>query len=346
MRRVTHRALVIGAGRAGKAHAEALASIGVDLVGPVSGMASARDPSVIHDRATDVVHVATANDLHLALVSEALRAGKHVVCEKPLAVDVDQAEQLAALARAGGTRTTICHSYRFLPLLAELASRVGAGALGRVHLARGAFLQDWLLLGTDEDWRLDASRGGMSRAVADLGVHWLDLVESITGSTAKAVVAQVGYLHARETEDHAGLLVRFSGGLQGACVLSQATAGHHNDFELSLDGDAGSATWRGERKDELWLGTRDRAPDLITRDRVGSPAARALAERHNGPNEGRRNLLAAFYGALDGNPPPVPLPTFEDGLRHVRFATAAIASARSAAWVKLDDLAGSRRAVG
>lgn len=338
MRYVTHRALIVGAGNAGKSHAEALAELGIDHVGPLSGVAVAANPAPLFDPAIDVVHVTTANDLHVAVVGEALRARRHVVCEKPLATDTQGAEKLAALALTSETRTTICQNYRFLPLVAELASRVREGELGRVHLARGAFLQDWLLLMTDSDWRVDASRGGMSRAVADIGVHWLDLVESITGLAVEAVAAQVGYLHGRTTEDHAGLLVRFAGGLQGVCVLSQATAGHRNDLELSLDGDQASATWRGENKDQLWIGGRDRAADVITRAKVRWPAARELATSPASPNEGRRNLLAAFYRSLDGAPSPIPLPTFDDGLRHVRFAQAAIVSARTRAWVEVDSM--------
>jgi predicted dehydrogenase len=335
---VTHRALVVGAGNAGKAHAEALKSIGIDVVGPLSGTATVTDLAPLRDPNVDVVHVTTANDLHPPLVREALRAGKHVVCEKPLAGDLDGAEKLAEWAEESGRHTTICQNYRFLPLIAELASRVAAGDLGPVHLARGAFLQDWLLLGTDDNWRLDTSRGSVSRTAADIGVHWLDLVETITGRHVEAVVSQLGYLHGRKTEDHAGLLIRFEGGLQGVCSLSQASAGRRNEVELSLDGTLGSATWLSERRDELWLGVRDQAPEIVARSMVRSAPARALAKRPPGADEGRRNLLAAFYATLDGKPSPVPLPTFADGLRHVRFAEAAIVSARRRAWVEVAEM--------
>jgi predicted dehydrogenase len=335
---VTHRALVVGAGNAGKAHADALKSIGIDVVGPVSGTATVADPAPLRDPAVDVVHVTTANDLHLPLVREALRVGKHVVCEKPLAGDLVGAEQLAEVAAQSGLRTTICQNYRFLPLIAELASRVAAGDLGPVHLARGSYLQDWLLLETDENWRLDTSRGGVSRTAADIGVHWLDLVETLTRRPVEAVVAQLGYLHGRKTEDHAGLLIRFAGGMQAVCTLSQASPGRRNEIELSLDGTAGSATWHSEKRDELWLGVRDRAPAIVTRSNVQSTSARQLARRSPGADEGRRNLLDAFYKSLDGTPSPVPLPTFDDGLRHVRFAEATIISARRRAWVEIEEV--------
>jgi predicted dehydrogenase len=328
----------VGAGNAGKAHAEALKSIGIEVVGPLSGTAAVADPRPLRDPEVDVVHVTTANDLHPPLVREALRADKHVVCEKPLAGDLQGAEKLAEWAEQSGLHTTICQNYRFLPLIAEFAERVAAGELGPVHLARGAFLQDWLLLGTDDDWRLDTSRGSVSRTAADIGVHWLDLVETITGQPVEAVVSQLGYLHGRKTEDHAGLLIRFAGGMQGVCTLSQASAGRRNEVEVSLDGTAGSATWLSERRDELWLGSRDRAPAVVTRSSVRSEPARELAKRPPGSDEGRRNLLAAFYGALDGKPSRLPLPTFADGLRHVRFAEAAIVSARRRAWVEIAEM--------
>ena len=335
---MTHRALVVGAGNAGKAHADALRSIGIEVVGPLSGTATVADPSPLRDPDVDVVHVTTANDLHPPLVRQALRSGKHVVCEKPLAGDLEGAEKLAEWAEQSGRHTTICQNYRFLPLIAELATRVEAGELGPVHLARGAFLQDWLLLQTDDNWRLDTSRGGVSRTAADIGVHWLDLVETITGRHVEAVVSQLGYLHGRKTEDHAGLLMRFAGGMQGVCTFSQASAGRRNEVEVSLDGTVGSATWLSERRDELWIGARDRSPTVVTRSSVRSASARQLAKKPPGSDEGRRNLLAAFYGTLDGTPSPVPLPTFADGLRHVRFAEATIVSARRRAWVEIAEM--------
>ena len=334
---MAHRALVVGAGNAGKAHADALKSLGIDVIGPLSGTAAVADPAPLRDASIDVVHVTTANDLHPPLVREALRAEKNVVCEKPLAGDLVGAEKLAEWAEQSGRKTTLCQNYRFLPLIAEMAARVRSGELGPVHLARGAFLQDWLLLDTDNDWRLDTARGNVSRTAADIGVHWLDLVETITGRHIEAVVSQLGYLHGRKTEDHAGLLLRFAGGMQGVCILSQASAGRRNEVEVSLDGTAGSATWRSEKRDELWLGKRDRPAEVVTRASLVSPDARSLA-RSPGGDEGRRNLFAAFYGSLDGRPSPIPLPTFADGLRHVRFAEAAIVSARRRAWVEIADM--------
>ena len=330
------RALVVGAGYAGARHADALRELGIPFTGPLSARRVMEDPGALEEPAVDVVHVCAANDLHVELAGRALRAGKDVICEKPLALDVQGAEELVALARNTGRVAVLGYNYRFHPLVVELAARVMF--LGPLHLARGSFLQDWLLLATDANWRVEEARGGASRAIADIGAHWLDLVELVSGERVVAVAAQLGHLHGRVTEDHAGLLLRFSGGMTGTLVLSQAAAGHRNDMELSLDGSTGSATWRHERPNELWLGSRAGEAVVVSRtDDLLSPAARELAGLPSGPNEARRNLLAAVYARLSGDerPPAAPLATFEDGLRHARFTAAALESAARDKWVSV-----------
>ena len=331
-----HHALVVGSGYAGVKHAEALEELGIPFTGPLSARRVMEDPRALEDPAVRVVHVCAANDLHVALASRALRAGKDVVCEKPLAVDVRGAEELVALADKTGRLAVLAYNYRFHPMVVELAARVAF--LGPLHTARGSFLQDWLLLASDANWRVNEVRGGASRAIADIGAHWLDLAELVSGKHVVAVAAQLGRLHGRGTEDHAGLLLRFSDGMTGTLMLSQAAAGHSNDMELSLDGATGSASWRHERPNELWLGSRGGDAVVLGRDEgLLSPAARALAALPAGPNEARRNLLAAVYVRISGDnaAPAAPLATFEDGLRHARFAAAALESASRETWVSV-----------
>ena len=326
--RVPFRAAIVGTGYAGQRHADALRDLGIDFVGPLSAREVARQPSPLESPTIQVVHVCWTNDLHAPLATAALAAGKHVVCEKPLALDVPAAEDLRARAEASGSLAVLGYNYRFHPMVIELGARIAAGELGTLHDVRGMFLQDW---------RVDAARGGASRVVADIGAHWLDLAESLTGRAVEAVIAQLGWLHDRGTEDHAGMLVRFSGGLTGTCVLSQASAGHHNDMEISFDGSIGSATWRYERPDELWIGQQGRS-GVVKRDgALASPEARDLAKWAAGPNEARRNLIAAAYARLAGETrrSPAPLPTFADGVRHLRFTAAALASAQRRAWVEV-----------
>lgn len=330
------RALIVGAGGAGRGHAEALGELGIPFDGPLSAQAVASDPSPIRDHRVQVVHVCSENDLHAPLVTAALDAGKDIVCEKPLSVDVRTAFEMSAHAERSGRVAVVSYNIRFHPMVVELAARVAEGSLGALHGVRGGYLQDWLLMSTDENWRVHAARGGASRVVADVGTHWADLAETITGRHVEAVIAQVGRLHDRATEDHAELLLRFGGGLDGACVLSQAAAGHKNDLELSIDGASASATWRSERPDELRLGTRGdvRVIARNTHELVSAEAAR-LAALPGGANEARRNLFAAVYARIGGKAQAdaLPLPTFADGLRHVRLAAAALASAERRIWV-------------
>lgn len=329
------RALIVGTGYAGQRHAEALRELAVDFAGPISARELARDPGILRAHAVQVVHVCAANDLHVPLVAAALDAGKDVVCEKPLAIDAAGAKALVEAARTAGRLGVVAYTYRFYPLVVDLVGRARDGAIGDAHFVRGRFLQDWLLDPNAADWRLDAARGGASRVIADLGVHWLDLAERATGRHASAVVAQVGRLHGRATEDHAALLVRFDGGVQGVCVLSQASAGHRNSFGLAIDGADGSLEWRWERPDEIVIGSLGSSL-VVSRERVTTAAARALATLPASANEGRRNLLAAVYRVMAGGiAGDVELPTFEDGLRHARFVEAALRSASEGGWVDL-----------
>ena len=332
MRRMSIRAVVVGTGYAGQRHAAVLRELGIAFEGPLSAREVVSAPSAIA-RPGLVVHVCASNDLHAPLVSAALAAGSDVVCEKPLALDAVTAADLASRAQASGRLAVLAYGYRFHPMAVELVARAAAGDIGEIHDVRGGFLQDWLLSASDDNWRVDAKRGGASRVVADIGSHWLDLAELATGRRVEAVVAQIGRLHGRATEDHASLLIRFAGGLGGSCVLSQASAGHANDFDVSIDGAEGSLRWRFERPDELVIGSRGATRILSRGPELRSSIARELASRKPGPNEGRRNLLAAVYEQLDRRAGPLPLPTFADGVRHLRFADAALVSARTRAWV-------------
>lgn len=284
-------------------------------------------------RDADVIHVCATNELHAPLVRSALEAGKHVVCEKPLALDVREATELCRLAERSGRLAVLAYNYRFHPMVIEVAERVRRGDIGEPHDVRGAYLQDWLLSPTAEDWRLDTSRGGESRVVADIGSHWIDLAEVVTGRAVRSVAADVRHLHGRATEDRAALLLRFEGDLAGTCVLSQAAAGHRNDLEISVDGAEGSLTWRYDRADELWIGRNGEA-SIVTRDMLGTDAARGFAAGAHDANGPRRRLLAAVYARLNGERETVaPLPTFDDGARHLRLAAAALESVRTRVWV-------------
>lgn len=326
--------------------------------------------AAVADPEIDIVHVCVPNHLHLPVTEAALAARKHVISEKPLALDAAQAERLVGLAESSDRATFLCHNYRFYPMIAELRSRIRSGDLGPLHLVRGHYLQDWLLLASDHNWRVDPERGGRSRAIADIGSHWVDLAETVTGGRLASVMAELTTVHPRRvaggartfespqndaqerrwehvpTEDQASLLLRFNGGLHGALTVSQVAAGHKNDLELSIDGADGSATWRQEDPDMLLIGHRGRADERLQRGDGGAPEAASLARLPAGHNEGwadgLRNLLGAIYSVIRGEvlreDLPVPLPTFADGLRHHRFVEAALRSASEERWIPVDEI--------
>jgi predicted dehydrogenase len=383
------RAAVIGAGFAGGQHVEALRRIGVE-VSLIAASEKARAVAAaerlgvesasgdwrraVEDPSVDVVHVCVPNDLHHDVVLAALNAGKHVVCEKPLALDLGEAAVLAEAAGRSPHVAVVCHNYRFFPMVAELRLRIASGAVGEPHAVRGAYLQDWLLDAETTNWRIDQARGGRSRAIADIGSHWVDLAENVTQRHLEAVMADMATVHGRRpdfahvgtfsaavtdgswvevsTEDQAGLLLRFEGGLPGTLHLSQVAAGHGNDLELSVDGGTGSATWRQEQPDALSM-AHDGALELLARSPQRlSRGADALARLPAGHNEGwadaLRNLLAATYAEIDGRRKPAeaaaaPLPTFEDGLRHLAFVEAALTSAAERRWVTIAEVMGAVR---
>jgi predicted dehydrogenase len=379
------RAAIVGTGFAGVQHADALRRIGV-AIGAVVGSqpdraeaAAARMgvergtadlESVIADDTIDVLHVCVPNALHAPIVRAAIAAGKHVVCEKPLATSLEDALDLAARARAASTVSVLCHNYRFYPMAAEMRAQVASGVVGRPHLVRGAYLQDWLLDRGATSWRIDPTEGGPSRAVADIGTHWVDLAETVLDRRVESVMASVATVHARRpdwhhvasfqrgrdgtevdvrTEDEAVVLLRFDGDLLGTATVSQVAAGHQNDLVVAIDGEAGSLEWSQERPDELRRGSADGGVALIARDRPTlSRAAAGLARLPRGHGEGwadaLRNLLEAAYTAACGMPAASddpPLPTFDDGARHVAFVEAVLRSNAEGRWIAIRDIVGS-----
>src|SRR5688572_3389357 len=203
-------AAIVGAGFVGAQHVDALRRIGVEVRLLASSSAERAESaaralgiarssgdweSVVTDPAIDVVHVCVPNDLHRPVVLAALGAGKHVVCEKPLALTVAEGRELQAAAERSGRVAVLCHNYRFFAMVAELRLRATAGALGELQAVRGHYLQDWLLAPDATNWRIDTARGGQSRVLADIGTHWIDLAEQVSGRRLEAVIAQLSTLH-------------------------------------------------------------------------------------------------------------------------------------------------------
>jgi predicted dehydrogenase len=281
--------------------------------------------------------------------------------------------ELLALARERGLVHAVNFNIRFYPQCLEARERVAAGALGAVHLVSGSYLQDWLLYDTDYNWRLDPAEGGALRAVGDIGSHWIDLAQFVTGLRVEAVMADLATVvpvrrvpagpvetfsgaaaggaggrgdtveRAMETEDAAGILLRLAGGARAVLTVSQVSAGRRNACSLEVDGAGGALAWCSERPEELWLGHRDRPNELLLRDATLMSAraagATVLPAGHaEGFADTFRELYRAVYRAVAAGAPPAEpdYPTFADGHDEALIAEAIGVSAREGRWVPID----------
>ncbi len=372
------RAGVAGAGFIGAVHVDALRRLGVEVLGVVDstperarakGIAPAYESfeALLDDDRVDVVHLATPNHLHYPLAKQALEAGKHVVCEKPLAVTSEQSAELVELAGRSGLVHCTNFNLRFYPLVQEARERVRAGEVGEVWNVHGGYLQDWLALPTDWNWRLESEKAGELRAVGDIGSHWMDMTQFVTGLRIAEVFSDLSTAlpvrrrpkgevetfasaddveredTAMSTEDIAHILLRYENGARGSLVLSQVSMGRKNSLRFEIDGSAGAIAWDAERNEELWLGHRDRPSETLLRNaalmhpdaaaRTHLPAAHA-----EGYADTFRELYRAVYADVArGGPSDEPdYPTFRDGHVENVLCDAVALSNRERRWVEVE----------
>ena len=378
------KSAIIGTGFMSWVHLDALRRIGVNVTGMVgSSEAKSRTAAskyglnrtylsieeVLEDSEVDCVHVCTPNQSHFDLVSRALRAGKHVLCEKPLAMDSRQSAELVHLANQFNQQATaVNYNIRFYPLCSEVRCRIQTGNLGNVLHVNGSYIQDWLLKSTDYNWRVLAVQGGALRAVADIGTHWLDLMTWMTGLRISAVCADLMTVHpvrnrpigelttfasADEsveskrkpveisTDDYGAILLQFENGARGSLHVSQVNAGRKNCLRFEVAGSESACAWNSEMPNELWLGHRDRSNETLIRDpALLSPAAAIHAAYPGGHNEGYadsfRGCFSAFYNAIQQQDfSGQSYPTFADGDRETRICEAILRSHQSRSWVEV-----------
>jgi predicted dehydrogenase len=375
-------AAVIGSGFIGTVHIEALRRIGVRVTGLLQssherGVARAAELGVARayadlddlfgDPEVEVVHVTSPNVLHHAQVKQILAAGRHVVCEKPLATTSAESAELVALAERSGKVAAVNFNLRFYPLNQHVSQLVAEGGLGDVRLITGHYFQDWLLHDTDWNWRLEKAEGGALRAVGDIGSHWLDLASFLTGLRVEAVMADLAtFIPVRhkptgpiqtfstdraadsvavpiDTEDMASILLRYEGGARGAFSVSQLAPGRKNSLAYEIDGSTSAVAWESERPEELWIGHRDRPNEqLIRNPALMNAAGRAAARLPGGHVEGFADTFAALFSAiytdvLDGTMrAKPPYATFADGHEEMLVGDAILESSRSGRWVAPD----------
>ena len=372
---------VIGTGFIGTVHVEQLRRIGVQVRGvlgssPERGAARADAlgvpkayPSleaILDDPSVQVVHVTSPNHLHVPQARAILESGRHVVCEKPLAMTAAESAELVELAAASGLVNAVNFNIRFYPLHQHVREFVAGGGLGDVRFVTGHYFQDWLLLETDWNWRLEPDKGGSLRAVGDIGSHWLDLMTFLTGQPITAVMADLAtFLPQREqpsgpvetfstkrasdtvqremaTEDAAAILLRFANGARGVVAVSQISAGRKNSLQWEIDGSNGSAAWDSETPDHLWLGHREQPNEQLLRNpALMGDAGKAAAALPGGHVEGFADTFGALFRAIyadivAGRPSErPPYATFADGHDEMLVGDAIAESARTGRWVEV-----------
>lgn len=322
---------------------------------------------ILRDAAIDAVHICTPNAQHFSMVKEGLQAGKHVICEKPLTTTVAEAEELVALAAQKGVRNCTCHNLRYYPMVQQMRCMREAGDLGEVLVLQGTYSQDWLLYDTDWNWRVETKAGGASRCMADIGSHWFDMAEHITGLRVTSLCADLQTFHPTrkqpkhsvetfanklmgpedyietpvDTEDFGAVVFRMGTRTRGSMTASQVSAGRKNGLSIEIYGTKSSVAWNQERPDELWQGHRDVANEIYIKDpSLLKPGARSYANLPGGHSEGYddtfKQVFRRFYASIAKADAPE-YPQFVDGLRQMKILNSVLESNRKRGWV---DVAG------
>jgi predicted dehydrogenase len=374
---------VVGVGFIGVAHVEALRRLGVDVVGVVGSTPerarakaeAANLPrvyesldSMLDDPAVDVVHIASPNYAHADQARAVMAAGKHVVCEKPLALTSADTADLTARAHELGLVNAVCFNIRFYPLNHQMHAMVRDGEIGIPRFVTGSYLQDWLLLETDWNWRLIDDQAGALRAVADIGSHWLDLARFITGRRIVEVMAELHTFvdvrrhppgpvetfatgradeelieEAMSSDDAAGILLRFEGGARGQVAISQVSAGRKNSVSIEVDGSESALSWYSEIPDHLWIGHRGKPNEILQRDPSLAAATAARVTAYPGGHvEGYPDTFRALFGEVyrdvaAGGPSATPTyPTFADGHDALLVTEAVARSSQEQRWTPVN----------
>lgn len=376
---------VIGVGFIGPAHMEAMRRLGHEVVAVAEYSQELADQAaerflipkayrnwkeLVADPDIDVVHIASPNHLHYEHAKGALEAGKHVVCEKPLAMTAEESTELVRLAKEKRLVNAVNFNIRFYPLVHEAKARIESGELGRkLYVIQGSYLQDWLLLDTDWNWRLEPELGGELRAVADIGSHWMDLVTFVTGSRITSVFADFEtFLPVRRkpkkkidtfggklevdieyeekpiyTEDYATVLIKFDNGSRGVMTVSQVSSGRKNRLFFEINGSDSSLIWDSETPNQLMIGHRSELNQVMIKDpSLMTNSAQWTASYPGGHTEGFpdtfKQLQTAVYryisaGDFEKEPD---FPTFIDGHHLILVDEAILKSAKENRWVDVD----------
>jgi predicted dehydrogenase len=384
----TVKTALVGAGFIGPNHVEAARRLGfvefVAIADKSEEFAAAKAKSLnipksygsiealLDDPEIEIIHNCTPNEFHFPVAMAAIARGKHVISDKPLALNAADAQTMVNAAREKGVVNALTFNYRFNPLIQQARVMISRGDIGPVHYVHGQYLQDWLLYPTDYNWRLE-KEGGASRCVADIGSHWCDLAGYVVGSRVAEVLAEYTTLYpvrkkpkqariafaqatgaeeyddyAIDTEDFASILLRFENGARGLCSVSQVSAGHKNGLELEVNGGTGSLAWKQEEPNSLWIGRRSEPNSIMIKDpSLMDESVRGYAALPGGHGEAWadafRNLMRNIYTfvsmgySMQTDQDKINFPTFADGLESNRIVEAITASAKAGGvWKKIE----------
>jgi predicted dehydrogenase len=380
------RAGLIGGGFVARIHAEALRRLGYVEVAAIAGrnQGAARSRAeelsipvaygdfheLIDDPEIDVVHILTPNSSHYPMARACIDAGKHVICEKPLAMNTQESAELVKLAGEKGVINCVCHNLRYYPMVKQARAMVKAGEIGDIRLVHGHYLQDWLFFETDYNWRVEADIGGKSRAVADIGTHWLDMVQHIMGQKVVSVLADLTtFVPVRkkptrevetfaeqalrpedyedvhiDTEDHGTVLMRLSGGAKGVLIACQVCAGRKNWLHFEINGSKRSLEWNAEQPNHLWIGARGEVnSEFIKNPAIMAPDAAKYTGTPAGLGEGYHDTFKSLFSdvydwvRLGGSmSEEVAFPTFLTGHQELSIVDAVLKSHETGKWVDVE----------
>lgn len=373
---------IVGTGFMGKVHAENVRRLGnVDIAAIVGsrpetaqqfarqhGIPFATDSlkDVLSEKDIRAVHICTPNATHFPMAMAAIEAGKGVLCEKPLTTTADEARQLLAAADAAHVVHGVQHNLRYYPLVQQIRQMIAAGDLGEILIVQGTYSQDWLLYDTDWNWRIDSHANGKLRVMGDIGSHWMDMIQHLTGLEITALCADLSTFHPTrkrpkgsvetfsgkklqpsdydevriDTEDFGAVLLHLGNRARGAYTVSQMSAGRKNRFFFEIFGTKAGVAWDQEQPDSLWIGHRNDPNQIMIKDAsLMYPAAAKFADLPGGHSEGyddsHKQVFKNFYAKLADPSIPTDFPTFQDGLRGMILLEKVAESAEKRAWVNV-----------
>jgi len=373
-----YRIGLIGSGFIGSVHVEAVRRLGLGEFVAITEKMDAKGKSealfipdyfddykkMINTMNLDMVHICTPNNTHHEMSTYALRKGVNVICEKPMCRTIEEGEDMVKVAKESGLVNAINFHNRFYPMTYEMKEKIKMGQVGDIWSVHGVYLQDWLFHDTDYNWRIDPNFSGSTRAVADIGSHWIDLAENVTGLKVMEVFADFATFHKTrkksldniafskeksddyeeikiESEDHAHILLRFENGAVGNAVISQVVAGRKNRITLNVDGSKEALFWTTDDLNNLWIGHRDSSNEILTKDpSLVSSATSKQITYPGGHAEGFpdafKNNFRAIYKSIEDKNSPIEYATFSDGLREMKICDKIFESYHSNKWVKID----------